>query len=372
MEVLLHEGRLLLEAGHAIEQFILPAADELRLSAVRAGAKAIWNKEAGTALSRRITEFRPDVVHVHTPFPLLSPAVFRVAHQRGVPVVTTLHSYRYSCVAGTCSRGGRPCEDCVGKKLKLAGLRHRCYHDSVAGSAALTTSLVLHRSLGTFDRHVSRYLALTNFSKRLLIRDGFPADRIVVKPNSVPDPGLLEGPRTDERRILFAGRLLDVKGVRTLLDAWQQVPPGMRLVVAGDGPLRPLVEERARVDESIEYGGWLDEDDIVKEMAQAEVVVVPSEWYEALPLVILRSLSVGTPVVVSDLENLCADVLADEAGWSFTMGDPSALAATLRHLVADPGRARSRRAAARRSYEERYTPAADLIRLEEIYRTIST
>lgn len=371
MEVLLHEGRLLSAAGHEVEQFTVPAAEDTDLSGVRAGAKAIWNRAAAAELDGRINRFRPDVVHVHTPFPLMSPAVFRVAHQRGVPAVTTLHSYRYSCVVGTCSRAGRPCEDCVGSTLKLAGVRHRCYHESFAGSAALTASLVLHRSLGTFHRHVDRYLALTEFSRRLLIRDGFPEERIVVKPNSVADPGPLPSPQGGQRRVVFAGRLLEVKGVRTLLDAWRQVSGEMKLVIAGDGPLRSLVEERARQDDSIEYVGWLDEDDVLAEMARAEAVVVPSEWYEALPLVILRSLSVGTPVVVSDLENLCTDVEADRAGWSFTMGDPAALARRLSGLSADPELARSRRTAARRSYEARYTPSVDLQQLEAIYQGVS-
>ncbi len=52
----------------------------------------------------------------------------------GVPAVTTLHSYRYSCVVGTCVRDDAICEDCVGSRLKLAGIRHACYHDSRAAS----------------------------------------------------------------------------------------------------------------------------------------------------------------------------------------------------------------------------------------------
>jgi len=116
----------------------------------------------------------------------------------------------------------------------------------VGASGALTLGLAVHRAAGTFHRCVSRYLALTEFSRRLLIRDGFPADRIVVKPNSVPDPGFTPQARTDERRLVFAGRLIGIKGVRTLLDAWPKVPAGMKLVIAGDGELRSLVEDRAR------------------------------------------------------------------------------------------------------------------------------
>jgi len=371
MEVVAHEGDLLRRGGHQVEQLTLAAAQHMNLTGLRAGAKAIWNREAAAELDHRISVFGPDIVHVHTPFPLMSPVVFRVAHARGVPAVTTLHSYRYSCVAGTCWRDGHTCEDCVGKSLKLPGLRHRCYHDSLRASGALTASLVLHRSLGTFDHHVSRYLALTEFSRRLLVHDGIPPGLVVVKPNSVPDPGFVAAPRANERRIAFFGRLLGIKGVRTLLDAWALVPAGARLVLAGDGPLRPLVEDRVRQDPTIEYLDWLDEAKVLAQMAAAEVVVVPSEWYEGQPLVVLRSLAVGTPVLVSDLENLAESVVTDNAGWTFRVGDVDALAERLSSLVSSPGLTQSRRQAARQSYDNRYSPQQNLQRLEKIYTSVA-
>jgi glycosyltransferase involved in cell wall biosynthesis len=371
LEVMKHEAELLFEAGHAVTQYTMPAAEEMGLSAVRAGAKAVWNRAAAAEVERRIDDFKPDVVHVHTPFPLMSPAVFRAAYGRGVPAVTTLHSYRYSCVAGTCWRDGDVCEDCVGKRMKLPGIRHRCYHNSVGGSGALTLGLFVHRSMGTFHRCVARYLTLTEFSRRLLIRDGYPADRIVVKPNSVADPGFTPEARTDERRVVFAGRLLDIKGVQTLLDAWSQVPSGMQLVIAGDGPMRSAVEARAATDPSVDYLGWVKPAEVLELMAGAEAVLVPSEWYEGLPLVILRSLAVGTPVVVSDLDNICEAVLEADAGWAFRVKDPGSLAQRLSALVADPELARSRRRAARASYEDRYSLESDLRRLEDIYRSLT-
>ncbi len=370
MEVLAHEGRLLTEAGHEVREYTVAATEDLGLSHVRAGVKAVWNTEAARDVGRLVEEFAPAVVHVHTPFPLMSPAVFRAAHRRGVPTLTTLHSYRYSCIAGTCVRDDRICEDCVGSRLKLAGVRHRCYHDSSAASASLTLGLGLHRAVGTFHRHVDRYLTLTEFSRRLLVRDGFPAHKIAVKPNSVPDPGVRAHARTDERRVVFAGRLIDIKGVRTLLDAWRDVPSGMKLVIAGDGPLRPLVEDRVAQDPSIEFVGWVAESDVIELMGGAELVVVPSEWYEGLPLVILRSLAVGTPVLVADLENFSEDVLADDAGWTFTVGDRGSCAAALRARIEDPHPAQALRAAARTSYEMRYAPGVDVDRLETVYRDV--
>jgi glycosyltransferase involved in cell wall biosynthesis len=371
MDVLDHEGQILSGGGHGVRQFVLPSADKLSLSPARAGLKAVWNVEACRKMEYEIRAFRPDVVHVHTPFPLLSPAVFRTSKKLGVPSVTTLHSYRYSCIKATCHRNGAICEDCVGKRLKLPGLVHRCYHESIGASAALTISLSLHRSIGTLHESIDRFLALTSFSRELLIRDGVPSHKVIVKPNSVPDPGHQLRGSARGRYVTFVGRLVDIKGVTTLLDAWAKVDNrGMQLHVAGDGPLRGLVEERSRTDSSLSYLGWLEERDVFDLMANAEAVLVPSEWYEGLPLVILRSLAVGTPVIVSDLENISTEVLEDDAGEAFTVGNPAALARVLTQMVDAPERWSHRRAKARQSYEQRYSPSANLRLLEEVYSAV--
>ncbi len=367
MEVLAHEGSILAAAGHDVEQYTLPAAEKLGLPAWRAGAKAVWNVEAARDVSSRIAAFKPDVVHVHTPFPLLSPSVFRAAYAAGVPAVTTLHSYRYSCVVGTCVRDGRICEDCVGSKLKLPGIRHACYHDSRAATTALTLGLGIHRAAGTFHKAVTRYLTLTDFARRLMVRDGYPAERIFVKPNSVPDPGV-EGRREGgPREFFFAGRLIKIKGVLTLLEAWRDVPPGVKLVIAGDGELRPIVEAAAANDSSIEFLGWVDEQTVTNRMRDAEVVLVPSEWYEGQPLVMLRSLAVGTPLLTSDLENICEDVMAAGCAWTFETGNVRSLRDRLTELVEQSELAADLRKRCRDTYVESYSPAADLVRLERTY-----
>jgi glycosyltransferase involved in cell wall biosynthesis len=260
----------------------------------------------------------------------------------------------------------------VGKRLKLPGLRHKCYHDSLGASAALTASLAIHRGLGTFRHSINRFVTLTGFSKRLLVRDGIPESHVVVKPNSVPDPG---GPvEADEASpyVAFAGRLVDVKGVRTLLDGWRKASTtGLRLVIAGDGPLRPLVEQACAEDPSIEFRGWVEEDEVTSLMGAARCVVVPSEWYEAgPPLVILRSLSVGTPVLVSDLENLSEDVLADGVATAFRTADPTDLASALSTVAGDPATWAARRPVARASYLKRHTPEITVAKLTDIYSEV--
>jgi glycosyltransferase involved in cell wall biosynthesis len=371
MEVLEHERGLLLAAGHEVQQFTLRPTDELGLSPLRAGAKAVWNRAAALETTEHIRRFRPDVVHVHTPFPLLSPAVFRAAKRAGVPTVVTLHSFRFACVAATCYRDGHICEDCVGRRVKWPAVQHKCYHDSAAASAALSISLLTHRIAGTFHHDIDRYLALTSFARDLMIRDGYPADKIVVKPNSVPDSSVVGHPDLADPYFFFAGRLIDIKGVRTLLEGWRRMSRrGLRLVIAGDGELAELVRAASAEDHRIEWRGWLEEPAVTHLMSGAIGTLVPSEWYEGLPLVILRSLSVGTPVIVSDLENISKEVLEDGAGWAFRVGQPLDLAAVMDVVASDPDTTGGMRERARSSFERRYSPSADTRRLESLYRSL--
>ncbi len=361
------EGQQLRAAGHDVESFTIEAAGDDGTSAARA-LDAVWNRTAGADLARRITAFRPGVVHVHTPFPLMSPAVFRVASRLGCPTVTTAHSYRYSCIAGTCLRAGSPCELCVGKVLKLPGLRYRCYHDSLGASAALTLSLATHHATGTFSRHVGRFIALTDFAARLLVRDGIPARKVVVKPNSVPDPGAVSPLASPLTYAVFAGRLVEEKGIRTLLAAWREAGGGMPLRIAGDGPLRDLVAGEAASNPAVTYLGWLSTDQMTALLAGSSLVVVPSEWYEAQPLVLLQAFAAGRPVLCSDLENISASVLQAGAGEAFATGQASSLADAVLRLSKDPAQLRAMGLRARELYEARHTPQASLRSLESIYR----
>src|SRR4051812_8030695 len=237
------ERELLVAAGHDVEQyFTAPASGP----GAKQAAAAVWNVEAARDIRDKIRAWQPDVLHVHTPFPTLSPAVFWAAHAERVATVGTVHSYRYSCIAATLRRDGHICEDCIASPLKLPGVRHRCYKDSVAASAVMTTSLNLHRGIGTFTRRVGCFLTMTDFARHLLIRDGIPEQRIRVKPNCMDDPG--EPVPFEEREpvVLFVGRLVQEKGITALLSAWRAVTGDCGLVVIGDGPLRPEAEAAAR------------------------------------------------------------------------------------------------------------------------------
>lgn len=361
------EADLLRSRGHEVVQWFIETQKELSKSKVGAAFKAIWNREACRSISRLVAAECPDVAHVHTPFPLLSPAVFRKLHQLKIPTVVTLHSHRMVCVNALLQRNGQPCEDCVGHKVPWPAIRHRCYHNSLVGSCVMAGSLALHHAAGTFANCIDRYIALSDFARQRLIRTGFPDSKIIVRPNFVPEsPGPGSG---ESNNVVFVGRLVAEKGILTVLKAWKLLENPPELVVIGDGPLRESLE-RASSGRNIRFTGWLQPSQVSDLMAKAALVVFPSEIYEAGPLVLLEAYSRGTPVLASDIGNFSDQVIEDVTGKLFRTGDAKHLAAKVSSLFETPSLLTQLRPGAYEEYQQKYTPGVSYERLMSIYSDV--
>ncbi|WP_328463803.1 glycosyltransferase family 4 protein [Actinoplanes sp. NBC_00393] len=320
-----------------------------------------YGADAQRDLSRLITAERPDVLHLHNPYPLLSPWVIRTAHAHGLPVVQTVHNYRQVCSSGLYFRDGHNCRDCRGKAFGWPAVKHRCYRGSAAQSAIMATTLAVHR--GTW-RSVDRYIALTDKIAAHLTDYGIPADRIVIKPNGLPDPGTPE-PLGDG--FLYGARLSPEKGLGLLLDAWRRHPDGSlgTLRIAGDGELRPLAEQAAAERSDVTYLGPLDRAGMTAARRASAVVVAVPTWEDVLPTVILEAMSTGRAVLgtaVGGIPYLIGSGSA-AAGW-LAQPNPASLAAAL--PIARAG-ATTAAANARERYLRHFHPDVLTKRLIEIY-----
>ncbi|HEY6881881.1 MAG TPA: glycosyltransferase family 4 protein [Polyangiales bacterium] len=323
-----------------------------------------WSRETYRDLQKLIRDERPDVAHFHNTFPLISPAAYHACNALNVPVVQTVHNYRLLCPAATLMREQRPCEACVGR-LPWPGVVHGCYRDSRAQTLVAATALSAHRALGTYDRHVQHYLALTNFVRSVLVRGGLPAHRIGVKPNFIAD-----APPFAEARgayALYVGRLVPEKGVLLLLEAWQR-RPGLPLHIVGDGPLRAEVEARARCLGNVHVLGRLGRAEVFAQLRDARMLVFPSLWYEGLGNTILEAFAAGVPVIASDLGAPLEVLEGGRLGTLFRSGDPESLFAALTCALDSTPQLRDKARTARAVFDARYTPAAGYDALMDAYQ----
>lgn len=324
--------------------------------------RAPWNRSAARGVAETALEFDADVVHVHNTWFALSPAVFATVRNEGFPVVATVHNYRLSCVNALHYRDGAVCEDCVGH-MPWRGVIHRCYRGSAAQSAVVAVTIGAHRLAGTWRKDVDVVIALTSFAAMKLATAGVPSERIAVKPNVVEDPGPRVIPASMSRKLLFVGRLTEDKGVTDLVEAWSEIDPlDLELQIVGDGPLLSSIQSSIRG--TVSMTGSIPADAVRRLMLSARALVLPSRWFEGLPMVLVEALSCGLPVVVPDHGAL--PEVAGEAGVTFAAGDRARLASALNSLASDSLVA-DKSAVAIETYRERFTPSQGLTRLEDIY-----
>jgi glycosyltransferase involved in cell wall biosynthesis len=308
-----------------------------------AGA-SVYSPAARRAVRRLVRETRPDLAHLHNVYHQLTLSIVDELAAQGVPLVMTLHDYKIVCPAYTLYTDGAPCRRCVGG-TPLHAIPHRCIKDSAAASAVGAAEALLARIRGTY-RRIDAFVAPSRFLAELAATE-VPRERVHVVPNFLPQP---PGPATDADRdpvVLYAGRLEEVKGVRPLLAAFEHVRPPGRLVIAGDGPLRALVEDAAARNPRIRYAGRIAQHEVQAELGRASALVLPSLWEENCPMIVLEARAAGTPVVCSPTGGLPELVDHEHDGLLVDPRAAAALATALERLMADAG-LRSRLAAAGR------------------------
>jgi glycosyltransferase involved in cell wall biosynthesis/predicted ATP-grasp superfamily ATP-dependent carboligase len=352
------ERVLLAEAGHAVRAWLPHAPGVDRPALVRAGLGAVHSRSAARTVRLLVRQHGSEVVHCHNLFPCLSPSVLAAAADEGAAVVMTLHNYRLLCLPATFLRGGHVCEDCLGH-VPWRGVVHRCYRHSLLGSGALAGSLTAHRAADTFT-HVHRFLAVSAFVRDKYVQAGFPAERILVKPNFVASTAVRDGAGD---YFLFVGRLSPEKGVATLLEA--HAPEHGRLLVVGDGPERERLEGRAGAN--VEFLGPVPSEAVAPLIARARALLMPSLSYEGAPRTLLEAYAAGVPVVASRIGALATLVEDGVTGILASPRDPKAWAAAMTRLL-DDDESEQLGHRAHRLWRSQYEPERALVQLEESYR----
>jgi glycosyltransferase involved in cell wall biosynthesis len=274
-----------------------------------------------------------------------------------------LHNFRLLCAQAMLLRDGKVCEDCLGK-LPWRAVMRKCYRDSAAQSAVLVGMLGVHRAIGSYRDKVTRYIALSHFSKRKLIEGGLPAQKIVVKPNFVAAAPVDDRPRDGA---LFVGRLSPEKGLSVLTAALEALP-GITVTVIGSGPLRSTLESNAR----IRLLGHCSPEAVLRRMCEADFLVMPSICYEQFPRTLVEAFACALPIIASRLGPLAELIDHGRTGLLFEPGSARDLAQTIRFAKENPSLMRSLGKAARAEYEAKYTPERNHQQLMEVYSQVIT
>lgn len=331
------EYEMLKKNGHEVILFTR-SSDAIRKSGVFGllvgGLSTIWNIGTYFKFKKLIHNFAPDLIHVHNTFPLISNSVF-YATQGRIPIITTLHNYRYFCAAGVPMRKNNPCTKCIDAKSSLNAIIYKCYRNSLLATLPLAISIQLHEFLGTWRKKVSIFIAFTQFQKKMLIKAGIPEEKIRVKPNFF-SLSLETLPWQDRGNyIVYIGRLSEEKGVKNLIHAWKiWGASAPQLLIIGAGDLEDSLSRFAK-DLNVKMLGKLPSKDTLQILSRSKMLILPSLCYEGFPMVIQEAFALGTPVAVSSIGPLPEIILNGECGILFDAKDSNSIATNVRDAWLD-------------------------------------
>jgi glycosyltransferase involved in cell wall biosynthesis len=368
------ESLMLRNAGHEVVQYRRSNHEVQAFRALRKvtlAKRTLWASDTRKDFVRLLRQEKPEIVHVHNTFVMISPSIYSACNEARIPVVQTLHNYRFLCPSATFFRDGKVCEECLWGSLSHS-IQHGCYRNSRPATAVVAAELALHRLRGTWSE-IACFVALSEFSRRKFIEGGFPADRILVKPNFVhPDPSSSSGERNCA---VFVGRLSPEKRVSTVLGAWKLLQHPIPLVVIGGGPDQPQLEADAerRGLSTIRFLGQVPRAEALAWINKARFLIFSSEWYENFPVTIAESFACATPVIASNMGAMREIVSDGRTGFLFSSGDSSDLAQKAEWAWTHPDEMRTMGAEARKEYEAKYTAEKNYPMLMQIYdRALAT
>jgi len=360
------ERELLLAHGHDVIELTDTNHRLSQVGKFAAARNAIWSSEAIRKVEELISKKRPDVAHVHNTWMMLSPSIYSMFQKNGVPVVQTLHNYRLLCPNALFFRDNRVCEDCLNFSVPLPGIIHKCYRDSMSQTATVAAMLSYHRFMRIWLTQVDCYIVLSEFARNKFIQGGLPPEKLIVKPNFLPASNTQSN---DVRNhVLYAGRLSPEKGIQTLAQAWREFSlSDIPLCVAGDGPEQGVITQLVSQEPHVRYLGQLDRASLVKFIRQSRFVIIPSVCYETFSMSTLEAFNLGVPVIASRIGAVAELIRDDETGLLFNPGDANDLADKVRWLWDHPEDSMRMGKAARREYEQKYTPERNYQLLMDIY-----
>ena len=365
------EVKALERAGHTvilferhsddIESWTLP--QKLALPAL-----TVYNPQTRHALEDLLAKTRPDVVHVHNTFPLLTPSVLHACRDAHVPVVATIHNYKLMCAGGALFRNGKTCHDCLSGTALPAAI-HGCYRGSSIKTIPVVIGMKANRA--TWRSEVSAFIFISAAQQQLLQGLDLPSGRVFVKHNFVPRPP--ERTTAAEHVVAYLGRLDAPKGVPFLMEAWDQFRSArpnspLRLSIAGGGPLDREVMAWASTRPSVTFHGLLTRDQAGALLRRSLAAVVPSRWEETFGLVAVEAMANAVAPIAPNRGSFPELIHDGKDGVLYSADSQSDLVRVLGDADDHPDTYVRIGEEGRSTFQERFTLETSIDRLLDIYQ----
>ena len=324
--------KMLREKGHEVAVFAMQYSENeesewsrywpTNMTKLKAFTRPFGDGEVMRKFGMLLDDFKPDVVHLNNIHTQLSPVIAKMAHERGIRVLWTLHDTKLVCPCYTCTRDGKWCTECFTDKKAV--IRHRCMHGGLPG-AIIGYREIMKWNREALEEYTDLFLPPSQFMMDTCVEGGYSPEKFRVLCNFI-DVTKVKGLKGEEVKRLkgdyyvYLGRVSEEKGVRTLCKAAAQLDK--KLIVIGGGPLcEELKRESEESGAPIEFKGQMLWEEFMPILRGARFMVLPSEWSENNPLTVIESQSLGTPVLGARIGGIPELIDEGVSGMTFTSGD---------------------------------------------------
>lgn len=283
--------------------------------------KYLYNTAASKNLSALITEFNPDIAHIHLFYGALSASILKTLKKHKIPIVITIHDYRLLCPANAMlDRHGIICEKCKNNRFYNCTLK-RCSSGNIFYSAIISVEAYMRQYLIKPIKYIDHFIFVSQFSLNKHIsfdnRYSNKSSHLYNFTNSSACKFLIKG-----EYLLYYGRLSKEKGIINLINAVKKT--NAKLKIAGSGPQKEEIINTIKGFAGIDYIGFKTGLELNELIEKCSFVVVPSEWYENNPMTVVEAFSLGKPVIGSRIGGI-PELVNIDTGLIFDSGDLTSL-----------------------------------------------
>ncbi|MFZ4632502.1 MAG: glycosyltransferase [Patescibacteria group bacterium] len=305
-----------------------------KLNFLKAPGRIIYSLEAKRKFKKLVNDFKPDIIHIHNIYHQISPSILDVAKEYKIPVVMHLHDYKLICPNYQLFVAGRTCEACNPKKYCHC-IKNKCFKKSLAKSILAALEMYIHHSvLKIYEKNITTFIAPSGFMKEKLISFSWPENKIKI----ITNPFSPELSRNDndkniieEDYLLYFGRLSKEKGLETLISA--AAITNSKIKLAGVGPEKEKLEKISHdLKVNTEFLGFTSGEELKLTILKAKAIIIPSIWYENMPLSLLEALNLGKLVIASNIGGIPEIIKDGQNGFLFKAGDKNDLALKIKNL----------------------------------------
>lgn len=328
----------------------------------------IYSRRAAQAMDRLLLDHPVDIAHLQIYYGQLTASILGPLRQAGVPIVQTIHDFKLVCPVYSLMSKGKICEACQGKHF-WKGIVNRCNRGSLARSVLSVAESYASRWLGAVD-DVDRFISVSGFQRDKLVELGVPAEKITVVHNFIDvDPNEPEPVPGDY--ILYFGRIEQLKGIYTLLDAAKRAPD-VKLVLVGEGDAFDEAGDIIREQRlnNVTLRGFARGEELKQLIRGSLATVLPSEGYDNCPMAVLESLGMGKAVIGSRIGGIPELVDDTQDGFLVTPSDGEDLAERMNWMWNHREEVHEMGLRGREKVINRFNSETHYERIADVYRSV--